>query len=101
MSVGMVLGGCGAPWCGSANLTPFLFRPMHTCLIKCWQARVRSVYGNVLAAAAVLLVRSSLNPSTVSLVRVGSVAVLPDVVCVAGSFLSALISRALVRPFAV
>ena len=60
-----------------------------------------SVYGQVAAAAAVWLVRSGLGRSMVGLVSLGSVTLLLDVVCVAGSFVPALVSRVLVCPVAV
>ena len=60
-----------------------------------------SVYGHVAAAAAVWLVRGGLGRSMVGLVSVGSVALLPDVVCVAELFVSALVSCVLVRPISV
>ena len=60
-----------------------------------------SVYGQVAAAAAVWLVRGGSGRSMVGLVSVGSVALLPDVVCVDGSFVPALVSPVLVCPIAV
>ena len=45
--------------------------------------------------------RGGLGPSVIGLVSVGSVALLPDVVCVAGSFVPALVSPFLVHPIAV
>ena len=60
--------------------TPFPFRPVHTWLVWCWPACVWSVYGQVAAAAAVLLVRGRLGRLMVGLVCVGSIALLPVVV---------------------
>ena len=83
------------------RLTPFPFRPMHAWLVWSWSARVWSVYGQVAAAAVVWLVHGGLGGSMVSLASVGSVALLPDVVCVAGSPVPALVSGVLVRLIAV
>ena len=57
-----------------------------------------SVYGQVTAAAVVWLVRHGLGRSMVGLVSAGSVAPLPDVVCVAVLFVPTLVIRVLVRP---
>ena len=59
---------------------PFPFRPVHSWLVWCWPACVWSVYGQVAAAAAVLLVRGRLARLMVGLVCVGSIALLPVVV---------------------
>ena len=83
------------------RFTPFLFQPMHAWLVWCWQAPLWSVYGQIAAAAAVWLMRGGLGRSMVGLVSVDSVALLPDLVCVAGSLLLALVSRVLIRPIAV
>ena len=60
--------------------TSFPFRPVHAWLVWCWPACVWSVYGQVAAAAAVLLVRGRLGSLMVGLVCVGSIALLPVVV---------------------
>ena len=60
--------------------TPFPFRPVHAWLVWCWPACVWSVYGQVAAAAAVLLVRGLLGRLMVGLVCGGSSALLPVVV---------------------
>ena len=77
--------------------TPFPFRPVHAWLVWCWPACVWSVYGQVAAAAAVLLVRGRLGRLMVGLVCVGSIALLPvvvppHVVYAAGMSVSVLIS---------
>ena len=54
--------------------TPFPFRPMHVRLVWCWPACVWSVYGHVVAAAAVMLVHSCLRHLMVGLFGVGSLA---------------------------
>ena len=59
------------------------------------------VYGQVAAAAAVWFLRGGLGGSMVGLVSVGSVALLPEVVCVAGLFVPALVGGVVVRPIAV
>ena len=86
--------------------TPFPFRPVHAWLVWCWPACVWSVYGQVAAAAAVWLVRGCLGRLMVGLVCVGSVALLPvvvspNVVCVAGTSVSVLVSCVLVCPSVV
>ena len=48
--------------------TMFPFRPVHAWLVWCWPACVWSVYGQVAAAAAVLLVRGRLGHLMVGLV---------------------------------
>ena len=86
--------------------TPFPFRPVHAWLVWCWLACVWYVYGQVAAAAAVWLVRGCLGRLMVGLVCVGSTALLPvvvspNVVCVAGTSVSVLVSCVLVCPSAV
>ena len=86
--------------------TPFPLRPVHAWPVRCWPACVWSVYGQVAAAAAVWLVRGCLGRFMVCLVCVNSVALLavvasPDVVCVAGTSVSVLVSCVLVCPSAV
>ena len=86
--------------------TPFPFRPVHAWLVCCWPACVWSVYGQLAAAAAVWLVRGCLGSLMFGLVCVGSIALLPVVVspnvfCVAGTSVSALVSGVLVRPSVV
>ena len=71
--VGMAAGGRGAPRCRQPE-SPFPFRPMHAWLVWCWPACVWSVYGNVLAAAVVLLVHGCLSRLMVGLFGVGSLA---------------------------
>ena len=56
--------------------TPFPFRPVHTWLVRRWPACVWSVYGQVVAAAVVWLVRGCRGRLMVGWVRVGSVALL-------------------------
>ena len=82
--------------------TPFPFRPVHAWLVWCWPACVWSVYGQVAAAAAVLLVRGCLGRLMVGLVCVGSIALLPvvvppHVVYAAGMSVSVLVSGVVVR----
>ena len=84
-------------------LTPFPFRPVHAWLVWCWPACVWSVYGQLAAAAAVLLVRGRPGRLMVGLVCVGSIAVLPvvvppNVVYAAGMSVSVLVSGAVVCP---
>ena len=86
--------------------TPFPFRPVHAWLVWCWPACVWSVYGQVAAAAAVLLVRGLLGRLMVGLVCVGSIALLlvvvpPHVVYAAGMSVSVLVSGVVVRPSVV
>ena len=59
---------------------PFPFRPVHAWLVQCWPACVWSVDGQVVAAAAVWLMRGCLGRLLVGLVGVGSIALLPVVV---------------------
>ena len=61
-------------------LTLFPFQPVHLWLVPCCPACVWSVDGQFAAAAAVWSVRGCLGRLKVSLVRVGSVALLPVVV---------------------
>ena len=86
--------------------TPFPFRPVHAWLVWCWPACVWSVYGQVAAAAAVLLVRSRLGRLMVGLVCLGSIAVLPvvvppHVVYAAGMSVLVLVSGVVVCPSVV
>ena len=104
--MGMVLGGRGAPRCHQTFWTPFPFRPVHAWLVWCWPACVWSVYGQVAAAAAVLLVRGRLGRLMVGLVCVGSIALLPvivprNVVYAAGMSVSVLVSGVVVCPSVV
>ena len=52
----------------------FLYRPMHVWPVWCWPACVPSVYGHVVAAAVVLLVRCCVSRLLVGLFGVGSLA---------------------------
>ena len=86
--------------------TPFPFRPVHASLVWCWPACVWSVYGQVAAVAAVLLVRGRLGRLMVGLVCVGSSALLPvvvppNVVYAAGMSLSVPVSGVAVCPSVV
>ena len=86
--------------------TPFPLRPMHAWPVRCWPACVWSVYGQVVAAAAVWLVCGCLGRPMVGLVCAGSSALLPvvaspNVVCVAGTSVSVLVSCVLVCSSAV
>ena len=86
--------------------TPFPLRPVHAWLVRFWPACVRSVYGQVATAGAVWLVRGCLGRLMVGLVCVRSVALLsvvasPNVLCVAGTFVSVLVSCVLVCPSVV
>ena len=91
----------------SATLwTPFPFRPVHAWLVWCWPACVWSVYGQVAAAPAVLLVGGRLGRLMVGLVCVGSIALLPvvvppHVVYAAGMSVSVLVSGVVVCPSVV
>ena len=76
---------------------PFPFRPVHAWLVWCWPACVWSVYGQVAAAGAVLVVRGRLGCLMVGLVCVGYIALLPvvvppHVVYAAGMSVSVLVS---------
>ena len=57
-----------------ARWTPFPYRPMHVRPVWCWLACMRSVYGHVVSAAVVLLVRGRVSRLLVGLFRVGSLA---------------------------
>ena len=86
--------------------TRFPLRCVHAWPVRCWPACVWSTYSQVVAAAAVWLVRGCLGRSMVGLVCVGSVALLPvvvspNVVCVAGTSVSVLVSCVLVGSSAV
>ena len=86
--------------------TPFPFRPVHAWLVWCWPACVWSVYGKVVAAAAVLLVCSRLGRTMAGLVCVGFIALLPvvvspNVVYAACMSVSVLVSGVVVRPSVV
>ena len=90
----------------ATHWTLFPFRPVHAWLVGCWPACGWSVYGLVAAAAAVWLVRGCLGRLMVGLVCVGAVALLPqvvwpNVVCVAGTSVSLLVSCVLVCPSVV
>ena len=85
---------------------PFPFRPVHAWLVWCRPACVWSVYGQVAAAAAMLLVRGRLICLMVSLVCVGCIALLPmvvppNVVYAAGMSVSVLVSGVVVCPSVV
>ena len=86
--------------------TPVPFQPVHAWLVWCWPTCVWSVYGRVAAAAAVWLVGNCLGRLMVGLVCVGLIALLPvvvspNVVCVAGTSVSVLVSCVLVCPSVV
>ena len=86
--------------------TPFPLRPVHAWPVRRWRACVWSVYGQVVAAAALWLARRCLGRPMVGLVCVSSVALLPvvpspNVVCVAGTSVLVLVSCVLVSPSAV
>ena len=57
-----------------ASWTPFPYRPMHVRPVWCWPVCVRSVYGHVVSAAVVLLVRGRVSRLLVGLFGVGSLA---------------------------
>ena len=84
--VGRVCIGSVAVFCWAWHTTvlplrwaPFPFRPVHAWLVRRWPACVWSVYGQVVAAAVVWLVRGCRGRLMVGRVRVGSVALLPVV----------------------
>ena len=86
--------------------TPFPSRPVQAWLVWCWLACVWSVYGQVAAAEAALLVRGCLGRLMVGLVCVGSIALLPvvvppHVVYAAGMSVSVLVSGVVVCPSVV
>ena len=86
--------------------TPFPLRPVHAWPVRCLPACMWSVYGQVAAAAAVWLVCGCLGRLMVGLVHVASVALppvvaTPNVVCVAGTSVSVLVTCVLVCPRAV
>ena len=79
----------------------FPFRPVHAWLVRRWPACVWSVYGQVVAAAVVWLVRGCCGRLMVGWVRVGSVALLPVVLSsnparLASTFVSASVCSVLV-----
>ena len=81
---------------------PFPFRPVHAWLVRRPPACVWSVYGQVVAAAVVWLVRGCRGRLMVGRVRVGSVALLPVVLSsnlarLASTFVSASVCGVLVR----
>ena len=97
---------------GAANhgvtnpLKPYPFRPVHAWLVWCWPACMWSVYRQVAAAAAVLLVCGRLGRLRVGLVCVGSIALLPvvgppNVVYAAGMSVLVLVSGVVVCPSVV
>ena len=57
-----------------ARWTPFPYRPMHVWQVWYWPACVWSVYGHVVAAAVVLLVRGRVSRLLVGSLGVGSLA---------------------------
>ena len=80
---------------------PFPFRPVHAWLVRRWPACVWSIYGQVVAAAVVRLVRGCRGRLMVGQVRVGSVALLPVVLSsnparLASTFVSASVCGVLV-----
>ena len=80
---------------------PFPFRPVQAWLVRRWPACVWSVYGQVVAAAVVWLVRGCRGRFMVGRVRVGSVALLPVVLSsnpahLASTFVSASVCGVLV-----
>ena len=86
--------------------TSFPFRRVHAWLVWCGPACVWSVYRQVAAAAAVLLIRGCLGRFMVSLVCVSSIALLPvvvppNVVYAAGMSVSVLVSGVVVCPSVV
>ena len=86
-----------------ARWAPFPFRPVHAWLVWCWPACVWSVYGQVAAAAAVLLARGRLGRLIIGMVCVGSIALLPvvvppHVVYAAGMSVSVLVNGVVVCP---
>ena len=66
----------GEPWGAAPRpIAPtYLPQPMHAWLVWCWPACAWCVYGDVLAAAAVLLVLGFLSRLMVGLLGVGSLA---------------------------
>ena len=98
--------GYGRRWARHTTVLPthwalFPFRPVHAWLVRRWPAPVWSVYGQVVAAAVVWLVRSCRGRLMVGWVRVGSVALLPVVLSsnparLASTFVSAAVCCVLV-----
>ena len=101
--------GCRQAWRTTVSpirWTPFPLRPVHALPVRYWPACVWSVYGQVAAAAAFWLVPACLGRLMIGLVCVDSVVLLPvvaspNVVCVAGTSVSVLVSCVLVCPSAV
>ena len=60
-----------------ARWTSFSYRPMHVRPVWCWPARVRSVYGHVVLAVAVLLVCGRVSRLMVGLFGVGTLSLQP------------------------
>ena len=83
--------------------TPFPFRPMHSWLVRCWPARVWSVYRHVVAAAVVLMVHGRFGRLMVGLFCVGSLALQrasarSDVVRIVAMLVSVLVGSSCVGP---
>ena len=86
-----------------ARWTPFLHRPMHVRPVWYWPECVWSVYGHVVAAAVVLLVRGGVSRLLVGLLGVGSLALQRafaqlDLVCVGALLVSVLVGASCVGP---
>ena len=83
--------------------TPFPIGPMHARPVWCWPAWVWSVYGHVVAAAVVLLVRGCVSRLMVGLFGVGSLALQralaqSDLVRVGAVLVSVLVGASCVGP---
>ena len=101
MFEGTIVSGRGAPRCCQPVGRPFSFRPVHAWLVRRWPACVWSVYGQVVAAAVVWLVRGCRGRLVVCRVCVGSVALLSVVLSsnparLASTFVSASVCGVLV-----
>ena len=98
MFVGIVVGRRGTP-----RWTPFPYPPMHVRPVWCWPACVWSVYGHVVVAAVVSLVRGRVSRLLVGLFGVGSLALQQafaqsDLVRVGALLVSLLVGASCVGP---
>ena len=87
----------------STRLTPFPYPPMHVRPVWCWPPCVWSVYGHIVAAAVVLLVRGRVGRLLVGLFGVGSLALQralaqSDLVRVGALLVSPLVGASCVGP---
>ena len=77
VSVGMVAGGPGSPWCRQPVGRRSRIDPCMPGWFRCWRACVWSVYGCIVVAAAPWLVHGCVSRLMVSLFIVGFLLLLP------------------------